>query len=194
VSRQILIGTFYPEDLNLNGDQANLLILSKRLQWRGVSSEIVSVTGSSDLTAFDVLFLGHGSIAAWKSITSEDPKLMTNLVSYLRTGKMVIAIASGYLKILEALGEGYGVGEHRSEFVEVDGVVGYVNSSAEVPLLQQTNGSLFTMLHGPLFAKNPELVDELISQQGWVDVKTRNAELDKVDELAEASRKTAFEH
>jgi len=194
VSRVIRLGTFYPEDLNLNGDQANLLVLSKRLEWRGVDSEIVPVTGSSDLQSIDALLLGHGSVAAWNSLLAADSKLVESAIGFMKSGKPLIAIASGYLMVLDALGEQYPIGEHVSEFVDIDGVVGYVNSPAKPNLLEWRDASLLTMLHGPIFAKNPDLADRLITKNNWSDVSVTNSNLKKVDELAEASRKTAFEH
>jgi CobQ-like glutamine amidotransferase family enzyme len=194
VSRVIRLGTFYPEDLNLNGDQANLLVLKKRLEWRGVDSEIVPVTGSSELQSVDALLLGHGSVAAWNSLLAADAKLVESAVDFMKSGKPLIAIASGYLKVLDALGEKYSIGEHVSEFVDVEGVVGYVNSPAKPNLLEWRDASLLTMLHGPVFAKNPDLADQLITKNSWADLSVANSNLKKVDELAEASRKTAFEH
>jgi len=194
VSNKVSFGTFYPDDLNLNGDQANLLVLTKRLEWRGVSSELVSVTGKSDLTKIDFLFIGHGSAAAWESLLKKDKALFSAAIAFMNSGKPLMAVSSGYLELLNALGEGNQQGEHRSEFIEIDGVVGYLNSPTQVPMLVRRGASILTMLHGPVFAKNPDLVDELISSQGWADIDLRSEELDRVDALAAISRKTAFEH
>jgi len=194
VSRVIRLGTFYPQDLNLNGDQANLLVLKKRLEWRGVDSEIVPVTGSSDLQNIDALLLGHGSVAAWHSLLAADSKLIESALDFMKSGMSLIAIASGYLKVLDALGEKYPIGEQVSEFIDVDGVVGYVNSPAKPKLLEWRDASLLSMLHGPIFSKNPDLADQLITKNNWADLSVANSNLKRVDELAEASRKTAFEH
>lgn len=194
MSKKVRLGTFYPKDLDLNGDQANLLVLAARLKWRGVSSEIVSVTGDSDFSNLDLLFIGHGALAAWVSLLDSDRKFISSAVEFMQTGKPLIAVSSGYIKVLEHLSEPIQTGEHRSEFVDVEGVVGYLNSSADVPLLQRRGSSLLTMLHGPILAKNPDLCDQIISGNGWADVSLKNKQLDEVDSLAKASRKTAFEN
>ena len=194
MSKTVMLGSFYPEDLNLNGDQANLLVLAKRLEWRGVNAVIVPLTGSSNLEKVDLVLLGHGSMAAWNSILKTDPELITKSIDYMNANRPLLAIGSGYVKVLDELGESYSSKEHRSEFVDVDGVVGYVNSSADVDLIQFRNSSVLTLLHGPLLAKNPKLADEIIRSNEWADISMRSSELDQVDELAAISRRTAFEH
>ncbi len=193
MSRTIRLATLFPSDLDLNGDQANLLVLLKRLEYRGVKAEIVELNDPSNLD-FDLVFLGHGSMAAWAEIDKKHPDLAANLLSAQANGAFVFAVNSGYLKLASDLGIQRTTGTHRSEFVEVDGKVGYLNSNAEVDLLSYSNTALLTMLHGPVLVKNPELADKIIQDRGWADISIWNEKLERISNLAKRSREIAFEH
>ncbi len=193
MSRLIKLGSIYPADLNLNGDQANLLVLQKRLKLRGVSCEVVEVT-IEQLNEVDLVLVGHGSVAAWKFILQTHPSLMNSLAEQVRAGFPVFAVSSGAIELLKALGERFESGEHRSEFVTEGKLVGYLNSSVKAPLIQKINTSWFTMLHGPVLAKNPEFADEICIELGWLKSESLGKETEQLDELAAISRKIAFEH
>ncbi len=191
MSKVIKIGTLFPKHLNLNGDQANLLALQTRINEYGGSS---SVTPIVDLVSdFDLVFLGHGSQAAWADIESRNPQLLKGLAELVSNGKAVVAIGSGYVKLAGALGMDIRTGVHRSEFVDVDGVVGYLNSDSLLPIVQNEKNSLLTLLHGPVLVKNPELADSIINKLG-IAVEPKSAYLNELDELAKESRRIAFEH
>lgn len=193
MSRKITLGTIAPEELNLNGDQANLQVLEYRLKLRGVESETITVD-SGELAAVDLVFLGHGSIAAWEFVLNEQAGLLDDLVTAVRGNKKIMAVASGALKLLEALGQDLVPVAHRSEFVEENGLVGYLNSSVSGLETSRINSAWFTQLHGPVFAKNPEFADRLCLDYGWVETLENIPELNTVDALAAESRRIAFEH
>ena len=193
MSSTIRLATLFPRDLNLNGDQANLLVLLKRLELRGISAQIVELTDTSNFD-FDLVFLGHGSMAAWAEIDKHHPDLAAKLSAAREKGTFVFAVNSGYLKLAAALEIGSTPGKHRSEFVEVAGNVGYLNSNVDIDLLSYSNSSLLTMLHGPVLAKNPELADRIIRDRGWADISIWNDKLERISQLAKASREIAFEH
>jgi hypothetical protein len=50
------------------------------------------------------------------------------------------------------------------EIAQLDGleVLGYLNSATTAPVIQKKGLVLGTQLHGPVFAKNPELVDSYL--------------------------------
>ncbi len=192
MSKNLVLGTVFPDDLNLNGDQANLLVIQKRLQLQGVTSQIVEVA-SSDLDEVDLLFLGHGSIAAWDFIDKHHPRAMSDIASYFQSGKPLFAVSSGALRVLGKTGRKFTEGDHRSEFVDVDGIVGYLNSPVQDFIFEKIQNSWFTMLHGPVLAKNPDLADQICTELGWIVEPKTNETLLRLDELAYASRKIAFE-
>ena len=158
MSKVIRLAALYPNHLNLNGDLANLAVLQKRLEWYGVEAEVVYVEKSTDLTKFDVVLLGHGSRDAWVQLENIDPELIPSVAALVLSGTKVMAVSSGYEMLIETL-EGLVVkhSERVSEFRNHDGIVGYVNSEAELEPIRWIQNSLFTLLHGPVFAKNPDL-------------------------------------
>lgn len=196
---EIRIGTLFPEDLNLNGDQANLLVLKKRLANYGKTSQIVEIDGPADLGQFSFVFLGHGPKAAWSSIKAAYPNLFADLKSAMEHGSFVFAVGSGYINLVQELSlelpqPEEATGEHRSEFVDVNGIVGYLNSDSNLSPLVFQEDLLLTLLHGPVLAKNPDLADKIILRMGWADPVNKTAGLKRLDELSGLSRKTAFEH
>ena len=194
MSKVIRLAALYPNHLNLNGDLANLLVLKKRLEWYGLPAEVVEVEEPTDLSAFDFVLLGHGSRDAWAQLEEIDPALIPSVANLVKAGARVMAVSSGYELLVEAI-EGAVVkhSERVSEFRDHEGIVGYVNSEAELEPIRWIENSLFTLFHGPVFAKNPDLADKFLgSLVAGVDVAL-NEHFAKVNELAEASRKTAFE-
>ena len=195
MSKAIRLGAISPTHLNLNGDLGNLLVLKKRLEWRKVESSIEHLNGSEDLDDFDFILVGHGSNAAWKQLLDSRSDLLGKLVSYVESDGALLAVASAADRLQPLLtGVEVTFGDRVSEFLDVDGVVGYKNSGSEGENVSWYKNALLTQLHGPVLAKNPDLADEIISSNGWADIALRSKELDAVDELAAQSRKTAFEH
>ncbi len=195
MSKVIRLGAISQTHLNLNGDLGNLLVLKKRLEWRSVESSIEHLHGSEDLNGFDYILVGHGSNAAWKQLLDSRSDLLDKLVAYVESDGALLAVASAADRLQPLLtGVEVTFGDRVSEFLDVDGVVGYKNSGIEGENLSWYKNALLTQLHGPVLAKNPDLADEIISSNGWADINLRSQELDAVDELAAQSRKTAFEH
>ena len=50
----------YPREMNIYGDTGNVLVLRRRLQWRGLPSEVVAVNVGDPLPANADLVLGGG--------------------------------------------------------------------------------------------------------------------------------------
>ena len=193
MSKSIRLAALYPNHLNLNGDLANLAVLQKRLEWYGVEAEVVYVEKPTDLTKFDVVLLGHGSRDAWAQLEDIDPELIPSVASLVTSGTRVLAISSGYELLIEAI-DGLVVkhSERVSEFRSHEDIVGYVNSEAELEPIRWINDSLFTLFHGPVFAKNPDLADKFLGSL-ITGLSATNEHFSKISELAEVSRKTAFE-
>lgn len=194
MSKVIRLAALYPEHLNLNGDLANLTVLKKRLEWAGVESETVYVEKPTDLSNFDVVLLGHGSRNAWAQLEEIDSHLLSKVADLVRTGHRVLAVSSGYEQLIEVIEDR--VVKHNarvSEFQEHDGIVGYVNSEAELQPVLWIENTLLTLLHGPVFAKNPDLADKFLGNLIEGSGKSENGNFSRIAELAEASRKIAFE-
>ncbi len=193
MSKSIRLAALYPNHLNLNGDLANLLVLQKRLEWYGLEADVVYVEKPTDLTKFDVVLLGHGSRDAWSQLEDIDPELIPSVALLVSAGKKVMTVSSGYELLIEAI-DGLVVkhSERVSEFRSHEEIVGYVNSEAELEPIRWISGSLFTLFHGPVFAKNPDLADKFLGSL-ITGLSATNEHFSKISELAEVSRKTAFE-
>lgn len=192
--KTLRFAALYPKHLDLNGDHGNLLVLQKRLLWRGVEAVIVPVFKPQDLSDFDFVLLGHGSKDAWAEVLRLDPDLLLRVGKLARDGKPVMAISSGYQYLIEEL-EGNVVehGLHVSEFRNVDEIVGYVNTDSVLSEIRSIRQTVLTLFHGPVLAKNPDLADKIIIDARWCDVLISNSQLSSVNQFAKASRKIAFE-
>lgn len=160
----IRLGTIYPERLNLNGDQGNILALSKFLRAAGFAVEVLPVAKTEQALDCHFLLLGHGSMAAMQSVEG----VLSGLDWPTLTGTVPgIAVGSGF-EWLSSHGFTSQVivrGERVSEFqVGTLGAVsalGYRNTDSGLPNLAFTGQWLCTMLHGPVLAKNPVLLGRI---------------------------------
>ena len=193
MSKTVKLAVLYPGHLNLNGDAANFDVLQRRLEWYGIGSAIHEIVKPVNLEKFDYLLLGHGSPDAWNQLADIDSDLINKLVKLVRAGVPVMAVSSGYEILFEALNESTTKHAERvSSFKDSDGVVGYVNSEAQLPEISWVENSLLTLFHGPVFAKNPELADKFLGDV-FTSAKSSSSELSYVNDLAAASRRVAFE-
>lgn len=180
MSRAIRIASIYPEALNLNGDQANLTVLKKQLEWARIDVEVIALDDALAVWPDDVDFLliGHGSQAAWKQIL---PKLVARqdwLKRLIAGGVPGLAVGSGQEVLYgsvdneqEGLGLIYRVlasTERQSRFViaDLDGieVLGYLNRATDAPAIERLGSFILTGLHGPVLAKNETLLRLILTE------------------------------
>jgi CobQ-like glutamine amidotransferase family enzyme len=159
----------YPEHLNLNGDLANSLVLRRQFEMRGYEVEVLQVRKGDALPAsFDFFLLGHGSAAAWQDISDDLLRILPFLKTSSDQSVAGLVVASGFEYSAATLfGLEPGSNDRRSEFViaEVDGheVLGYLNSESDLPIAIWSKNVLGTLLHGPVLAKNPQLISNFIA-------------------------------
>jgi CobQ-like glutamine amidotransferase family enzyme len=167
----IRLGVLFPEHLNLNGDYGNLEVIARQLEWRGMASEIVAVGTRAELTSdLDFLLVGHGSSAAWASIDSEFRGLLATLKVLLSAGMPGMSVSSGFEQMVRgSVFEGLtanSLSSRTSKFVveqDVEGeVLGYLNADVDLPIIHRESNFIGTMLHGPILAKNPILLEEVL--------------------------------
>ena len=163
----------YPEHLNLNGDRGNLQVLQKRLEWAGVDAEILTHRVGQPLatTPPDFVILGHGSPAAWRQIYADLVRITPVLQQWMSLDTQLLAVSSGFAALhglLDGLPAEVSRIERVSKFEIAEQVgievVGYRNSDLSLPSLLLVGNFIGTLLHGPLFAKNEELADLVISR------------------------------
>ena len=69
----ITIGHLYPDLLNLYGDRGNIRCLTKRLEWRGIESNVIEykLNDKVDFNECDIFLLGGGSDREQKLVCKE---------------------------------------------------------------------------------------------------------------------------
>jgi CobQ-like glutamine amidotransferase family enzyme len=187
----IRLVTLFGERLNLNGDQANLTVIAKRLRARGVESTVIDFDESSRieaLTEADFIFIGHGSMAAWKSLEASWTRVNEALVNYRKSGRPLMAVASGAERLYANgwFAEELSIVERASRFVVANlddfSVLGYRNIATNLPDVAWIENVLVTALHGPVLAKNPLLADAILKRIAGREIKPSvTAELQKLD-------------
>ena len=207
----IKLGGLFPKQLNLNGDFGNLEVIKAQLQWRGLSCETVRIERASDLNSdLDFVFVGHGSVAAWASIKTEFASLAPALRSLLEAGTPGLAISTGFEELVRTkVLTGLDIRQQNSRYSKFevfnDGdneVLGYLNTDLDLPVLHREKNWVASMLHGPLLAKNPLLLEEVlrgITNHAGVDLpviqESEKASLlaDLVDEVWKLEKELASE-
>ena len=165
-----LVG-LYPQHLNLNGDFGNLEVIAKQLQWRGIDRELVMVTRPEELPSKPhFVLIGHGSIAAWADIAASLIALTPALKALVQAGVPVMGISTGYEHMVregffDSLTPAQNI-ERISKFEIIDDgdneVLGYLNTNKDLPTLARAGSAFGTMLHGPVLAKNSQLLEEIL--------------------------------
>ena len=185
----IRLFTYAPDRLNLNGDQGNVLVLQKNLEWAGVRADVVALNSEKDLRQAEnyisrsenrgFLLVGHGSYAAMKTLASQVEALRACMAAFNHASAPVLVVGSSF----EALVPHTKLQQRVSRFQEVNLVAptlagqessetttvnlfGYLNSHANLPAAQVEGSSIFTLLHGPVLTKSIELQKHLLKYLG----------------------------
>ena len=184
--------SLYSDRLNLNGDQANVAVLRKRLSWAGIESRLTVITDLSNLREMDpkgrFLMVGHGSAAAMRSFGEQAPVIRQEIRELAEKGWTGLAVGSGY----ELLFPDTPRTERQSDYADVPAhgsmprLHGYVNSDAQLPVVQVIGSSFVcTMVHGPVIARTPELANWFFERMGVaVPATTESLEADSYAEGA----------
>ena len=98
-SKKISICHLYPDLLNLYGDRGNILIMKKRLEWRGFDVEVTGNTCAQplDWEAHDIYFIGGGQDFEQEVLLSDLEKGKSEAIrAAVEGGKVFLAICGGY--------------------------------------------------------------------------------------------------
>lgn len=107
-SRRLRIAHLYPELLNLYGDSGNILVLRRRLEWRGIGCEVVEchIGDRPSFSDIDLVFIGGGSDREQVIACKELSAVKAELVSYVEDNGVLAAVCGGY----QLLGDNYLMG------------------------------------------------------------------------------------
>ena len=87
----------YPREMNIYGDTGNVLVLRRRLQWRGLDAKIVPVAVGDDIpTDADVILGGGGQDAAQGDIGADFLTKGATLAAMADDGVVMLAICGTY--------------------------------------------------------------------------------------------------
>jgi CobQ-like glutamine amidotransferase family enzyme len=95
---RIKVCHLYPDLFNLYGDQGNLLIFSRRAQWRGIQVEIDRAAFGETvcLTGYDFIFLGGGAESKLSLMSKELQEKGHFIVEAVEQGTVLLAISQGF--------------------------------------------------------------------------------------------------
>ena len=109
--RGLCIAHMYPELLNLYGDSGNVLVMRKRLTWRGLGCEVreFHVGDRPRLSGVDIVLIGGGSDREQRIVCDRLLEARRELVSFVEDGGVLLAVCGGY----QLLGHSYLMGDEK---------------------------------------------------------------------------------
>jgi len=96
---ELKICYLYPDVLNLYGDGGNIVCFQKRLEWRGIGSEVtrVGIGDECRLADFDLMFIGGGQDFEQEVLLEDLHKGKDDEIrSAIEDGKTFLTICGGY--------------------------------------------------------------------------------------------------
>lgn len=101
--KRIRLVHLYPDELNLYGDGGNILCIKRRLEKRGIETEIIPVGQGRNIPDFDLMFIGGGQDREMRIIARDVRKKAEMIRFAIENGKVIFAVCGGY----QLLGEYY---------------------------------------------------------------------------------------
>lgn len=91
----VRIAHLYPRELGINGDSGNVLALCRRLQWRGVPSDVVEVGVGDALPDADIIVIGSGPQGARDAVLPDARRHAGAIREHLGAGGGMLAVGAG---------------------------------------------------------------------------------------------------
>ncbi|HEU5266941.1 MAG TPA: glutamine amidotransferase, partial [Jatrophihabitans sp.] len=97
MNRELVLAHLYPREMNIYGDTGNVLVLRKRLQWRGLPVRVVPVSVGDPLPKdVDILLGGGGQDAAQGEIGADFVARGSQLRAMADDGVVMLTICGSY--------------------------------------------------------------------------------------------------
>lgn len=96
--KPLTIAHLFPELLNLYGDGGNVIALTRRLQWRGLSVEVreIGMGDAMDFSQADIVFIGGGADREQMIVKDAMVARKSELSAYVADGGVLLAVCGGY--------------------------------------------------------------------------------------------------
>ena len=96
--KPLVIAHMFPKLLNLYGDNGNVTVLRKRLEWRGIPYELREINACSPncLDDVDLVFLGGAPDREQRLASIQIMQMKDQLHAYVDSGGPLLAICGGY--------------------------------------------------------------------------------------------------
>lgn len=109
--RSLKIIHLYPELLNLYGDGGNILVMAKRMEWRGLTPQVMEVPMGTrpSLADADLVFIGGGSDREQAIVCEALLGHRSELTAFVEDGGALLAVCGGY----QLLGHSYTMGDEK---------------------------------------------------------------------------------
>ena len=113
MTKSLRIVHLFPELLNLYGDSGNILVLRRRLEWRGLVADVaeVHVGERPSFADADIVFIGGGSDREQRIVCESLLAEQAELSSFVEDGGVLAAVCGGY----QLLGHSYLMGDEKIE-------------------------------------------------------------------------------
>ena len=110
---KINIVHLYPDLLNLYGDKGNIASLVKRLEWRGIETQVTEYTieDEVDFANADIIVLGGGGDYEQEVVCKRLCEFKETFKEYVEAGGVVLASCGGY----QMLGRYFVLGDKKLE-------------------------------------------------------------------------------
>lgn len=158
----IQIYTFEPFYFNNNGDQGNIEVITQQLSQQNMKFKL-----SSNPKGADFVLVGDCSQAVLERFSKQLAGLRKEIAKRYEKGLPTLLVGSAYEFFASDVGLVSQLVERESKFVTTkEGYFGYRNSDRDLPACLVKGAFIATSLFGPILAKNPQLLENVLAALG----------------------------
>jgi len=99
MNKYLTILHLYPHEMNLYGDHGNILVLKRRLEWRGYEAKVVQYgpgDNQSIIDRADIIFGGGGQDSGQAGIEDDLRAISTRIKSKIKSGTPTLVVCGMY--------------------------------------------------------------------------------------------------
>lgn len=118
---ELIILQLYPEEMNIYGDNGNLLTLKRRMEWRDITCNVRSYHSGEDFEKLkpDIILCGGGQDSNQLKITDDWLRLGPKLAEWIEKGVPTLMVCGSY----QLLGKSYETSE--GKIIEGAGILDF---------------------------------------------------------------------